>query len=67
MNATNWPGGVDRSNSNWTGRIQRTSSDWGGAWAPNSHRIPASGWVGAIAVVVMLFAIIPFIGRLAGF
>lgn len=66
MNTTNWPGGIDRSSSNWTGRAQRTS-DWGGNWASDSHRIPSRAWLGAIAVLTLIFVLVPWLGYGAGF
>lgn len=66
MNASNWPGGVDRSSSNWSGRVPRTN-DWGGAWAPDSHRIPKLAWLGAAVVAGLLFVAVPLIGYAAGF
>ncbi|WP_041862711.1 hypothetical protein [Bordetella petrii] len=66
MSTSNWPNGLNMGSSNWTGRAQRTS-DWGGNWAPDSHRIPRSAWIGAAAVAALLFFIVPLIGHAAGF
>lgn len=66
MRVSNWPQGFDLSHSNWTGRPQHTA-DWGGNWAPNSHRIPASAWIGAAVVVAVVFIVVPVVGAITGF
>jgi len=66
MNVQNWPGGIDRSSANWTGRTPRTH-DWGGAWQPNSNKIPAMGWVGALAVLAVCYCVFMVVGKVVGF
>jgi len=66
MSTSNWPNGWNMGSSNWTGRAQRTS-DLGGNWAPDSHRIPRSAWIGAAAVAALLFIVVPLVGHAAGF
>jgi len=55
------------TDANWTGRTQRESKWSGGNWAPNSHRIPVVGWIGAAIFVAVLFVAIPVIGHITGF
>lgn len=58
-------GGTPGTDQNWTGRTPRTSMT-GGAWKENSDKIPLGGWLGAIAVL-MLLAVIVKIGAVVGF
>jgi hypothetical protein len=67
MSISNWPQGFDLSHSNWTARPQHESKWSGGNYAPNSHRIPVSAWIGAAVVVAVVFIIVPVVGAIAGF
>lgn len=64
------------NDSNYTMRFPRTlsesnfrevrSSEWGGNWARNSHRIPVVAWIGAAAVIAVIFIVVPYLGHAAG-
>lgn len=62
----NWEGFTDLSHPNFTGKTPRVSKYQGGGWAPDSHKIPASAWFGAIAFVGLFFAV-AYIGAAVGF
>lgn len=66
MKHSNWPL-EDLSHPNHTLKTPRVSKyDGMGAYAPNSTKIPLSGWIGGIAFVAGMVALL-YIGAAAGF
>lgn len=52
--SSNWPAGQDLGHSNHTLRFPRKSR-YSGGFAPDSEKIPASGWFGLVAVAAFIF------------
>lgn len=65
---TNWPYGTNYGHQNWNGRYgsRMSGTDSYGAYQPGSERIPLSGYIGAAAVLGLVFGYVPFLQWLMG-